>query len=147
MNAMLDQAGEDESVYGRMSRLLDLKLDSESDAVRVIANGISPRTYKRVAGKLKFPVALVAPESTVRRRLLANDRFTEAESERLVRLTRVFAEASQLFGSEDAALAWLNTPAEYLPEQPPVTPMALAASDAGARLVESHIRRTAHGFF
>jgi putative toxin-antitoxin system antitoxin component (TIGR02293 family) len=147
MNAAFDRVPQIESVFTRMAKLLDLKLGSETDAVRLIANGISPRAYKRVADKLKFPPALVAPESTVRRRLASNSRFTEAESERVVRLARVFAEAVQLFEDEATALAWLNAPSEYLPGQPPITPMALAASDAGARLIESHIRRTAHGMF
>lgn len=113
----------------------------------MVNKGISARTYRRVAGKLRFAANLVAPESTVRRRLFSKRRFTEAESERILRLARVFAEAVRLFGDEEAALEWLNTPADYLPGRPPITPMALAATDAGARLIESHIRRTAHGVF
>jgi putative toxin-antitoxin system antitoxin component (TIGR02293 family) len=89
----------------------------------------------------------VAPESTVRRRLSANARFTEAESERLIRLARVYAEAVELFGDEDCALQWLNRADTYIPGQPPVTPIRLAVKDSGARLIESHIRRTAHGIF
>lgn len=147
MSAVAKPVVANESVFTRMGELLDLKLGSESDTVRVIANGITPRTYKRVVGRLKFPVTLVAPESTVRRRLSTNSRFTQGESERVIRLTRVYAEAVELFGNAEAALQWLKTPATYLQGQPPITPMELAASDAGARLIESHIRRTAHGIF
>lgn len=147
MSAVAKSLAGNESVLTRMGELLDLKLGSESDTVRVIANGITPRTYKRVVGRLKFPAALVAPESTVRRRLSTNSRFTQDESERVIRLTRVYAEAVELFGNAKAALEWLKTPASYLSGQPPITPMELAASDAGARLIESHIRRTAHGIF
>lgn len=147
MSAVIDPAQAPESVLGHMSKLLDLKLDSESDTVRVITSGLTARTYKRVARRLKFPATLVAPESTVRRRLSSKGRFTEAESERVVRLARVYAEAVQLFGDEDAALDWFKTPARYLSGGPDITPMALSATDAGARLIESHIRRTAHGIF
>jgi putative toxin-antitoxin system antitoxin component (TIGR02293 family) len=146
MNAVLQPVAEVENVFTRMGRLLDLKILSEMDAHRIVTQGISSRTYQRVAAKLGFPSDLVAPESTVRRRLTQNSRFTEAESERVVRLTRVFAEAAELFGDESAALSWFKTPAEYLHDHKPITPMALAATDAGARLVESHIRRTAYGF-
>jgi putative toxin-antitoxin system antitoxin component (TIGR02293 family) len=146
MNAVLQHVPEVENVFTRMGRLLDLKIHSEVDALRIVTQGISSRTYQRVAARLGLPADLVAPESTVRRRLLQNSRFSEAESERVVRLARVFAEASELFGDEQAALNWFRAPAEYLHDQAPITPMALAATDAGARLVESHIRRTAYGF-
>jgi putative toxin-antitoxin system antitoxin component (TIGR02293 family) len=135
------------SVYAHMSRLLDVKLNSETDAVRLATRGVTTRSYRRVARKLQIPSSLVAPESTVRRRLSANARFTEAESERLIRLARVYAEAVELFGDEDRALQWLNRAETYIPGQPPVTPIRLAVKDSGARLIESHIRRTAHGIF
>jgi putative toxin-antitoxin system antitoxin component (TIGR02293 family) len=130
-----------------MSKLLDVKLNSETDAVRLATLGVSTRSYRRVARKLRIPSSLVAPESTVRRRLNANARFTEAESERLIRLARVYAEAVELFGDEEKALQWLNTPDTYIPGQPPITPFQLASKDSGARLIESHIRRTAYGIF
>lgn len=135
-----------ENVFTRMGRLLDLKVDSEVDVIHLVSRGITGRTYKRVASKLGLPANLVAPESTVRRRLVIGGRFTEAESERVVRLARVFSEAVELFGDESAALEWFNTPADYLRDQASITPMALASTDAGARLVESHISRTAYGF-
>lgn len=147
MKAHPEAPAQAESIFHRMSKLLGLKLDSECDVVRVVANGISAYTYKRIVGKLKFPATLVASESTVRRRLASNGRFTTAESERIVRLSRVFAEAVQLFGNEEAALKWLNTSADYVPGQLPITPMALAVSDCGARLIESHIHRTAWGIY
>jgi uncharacterized protein (DUF2384 family) len=52
-----------------------------------------------------------------------------------------------LFGDDKAAQEWLNTPEDYLKNQRPITPLTLAASDAGARLIEAHLLRTAHGVF
>lgn len=135
------------SMFAHMSKLLDVKLTSETDAVRLATLGVSTRSFRRVARKLGIPSSLVAPESTVRRRLSTNSRFTEAESERLIRLARVYAEAIELFGNEEQAVKWLNTPETFIPRQSPVTPIQLAAKDSGARLIESHIRRTAHGVF
>jgi putative toxin-antitoxin system antitoxin component (TIGR02293 family) len=109
---------------------------------------VSWSLFPRVASKLGLSASLVAPESTIRRRLSSNVRFSEAESERVVRLTRVYAEAVELFGGDEAAaLLWLNTPADYLPDQPAISPLHLSGMDSGARLIESHIRRTAHGIF
>lgn len=135
-----------ETVFTRMARLLDLKLESDADAVRLVTQGLSVHSYKRMADKLRFPANLVAPESTVRRRL-TEGRFSEVESERVIRVARVFAEAVELFGDEDMALTWFTTPADYLEGDAPVTPLALAATDNGARLIESRIQRTAHGMF
>jgi putative toxin-antitoxin system antitoxin component (TIGR02293 family) len=147
MSALPDLPVHTKSVFAQMSKLLGLRLDSERDVIRVVATGISTHAYRRAVGKLKFPAILVGPERTVRRRLASNSRFTAAESERIVRLTRVFAEVLQLFGNEEAALKWLNTPGNYVPKHIPVTPMTLAATDSGARLVESYIYRTAHGIY
>ena len=147
MGTLPDPFVHTESVFTRMSKLLGLKFESEHDVVRAVAAGISAGTYKRVVKKLKISAVLVASESTVRRRLASNSRFTADESERVVRLTRVFAEATQLFGNEEAALKWLNTPGEYVPKHIPITPMTLAATDSGARLVESYLYKTAHGIY
>jgi putative toxin-antitoxin system antitoxin component (TIGR02293 family) len=136
-----------DSVFARMARLLDVKLGSEMDAVRVVAAGLTANSYNRAFNKLGFSPSLVAPESTIRRRLAAKGRFTPAESERLVRIARVYSEAVELFGDEAAALRWLTTAEEYLRDQKPVTPLQLSATDSGARLIESHLRRTAHGMF
>jgi putative toxin-antitoxin system antitoxin component (TIGR02293 family) len=130
-----------ESVYTRMSRLLDLKIESEVDAVRVAKEGISSRSYQRVADKLRL-----AATSTTRRSLAKKGRLNWAESERILRLIRVYSEADQLFGDERATLEWLHAPADFLQNGSPVTPLRLAESDSGARLVETLIRRTAHGF-
>lgn len=133
--------------YSRMSDLLDAEISDETDIVRLTETGISSRAFKRAAKALGFAHALIAPETTVRRRLKGNERFSEAESERLIRLTRVYAEAVELFGDEAAALNWLNTPQTFIPGDAPISPMALSSKDSGARLVEALLRRTAHGMF
>lgn len=72
--------------------------------------------------------------------------MTPAETKRS-RIARVVAEAIELFGDEKAALAWLNTAADFLHDGNEVTPIKLAETASGARLVESLIQRTAHGIF
>ncbi|WP_158601684.1 antitoxin Xre-like helix-turn-helix domain-containing protein [Solilutibacter pythonis] len=133
--------------YSQMADLLDADIANEADIVRLTETGVGARAYKRAAKVLGFPHSLIAPETTVRRRLKENARFSEAESERLIRLARVYAEAVALFGDEAAALQWLNTPQAFIPGDAPVSPLRLSAKDSGARLVESLMRRTAHGMF
>jgi uncharacterized protein (DUF2384 family) len=52
-----------------------------------------------------------------------------------------------LFGDEKTALSWLNTPGSFLPGKNEMTPMKLAETDSGVRMVESMIQRTARGLF
>ena len=50
----------------------------------------------------------------------------------MVRLTRVYVEAVELFGGDEAALLWLNTPADYLPDEPTISPLHLSMMDIAA---------------
>jgi len=136
-----------QSVYARMSALLGVALRSEADAVKVVTKGLSAKSYRHLAKKLGFEAKLIAPESTVRRRLENDSRFTQCESERLLRLARIFAEATELFGDETRAKTWVKTPANYLPDLGPVTPLEVCSTEPGARLIEGHLLRTAHGIF
>ncbi|MGH8192067.1 MAG: hypothetical protein ACREP2_11535 [Rhodanobacteraceae bacterium] len=145
MNAQI--APNRESVFTRIGRLLDLKVESEADLFRIGQGGITSHAFRRATSKLDLPLDLIGPATTIRRRLEANQRFNTAESERLLRVARVYAEAAALFGDEAATKAWMNAATEFVPGQPPVTPVQLATSDSGARLIEATILRTAHGIF
>jgi putative toxin-antitoxin system antitoxin component (TIGR02293 family) len=166
-----------ETVYTRMGQMLGTPIKSEADAWRIVNLGIPTKRYVILAKRLKLAPNAVASESTLRRRLkmierrerrvrhvkeqrsrvakvltkkakqAVEARLTPAETERLMRITRVVSEATQLFGDEKAALSWLNTPSDYLHDEKEVTPMKLAETDSGARMVESMIQRTAHGIF
>lgn len=141
----LPPAGEDR--FARMSAVLLAPIRTEIDTVRLAEAGVSAAGYRQAAKVLGFPHSLIAPETTVRRRLKENAHFSEAESERLIRLARIYAEAVELFGHEAAALEWLNTPQPFIPGEPAISPLWLAAKDSGARLVEALMRRTAYGIF
>jgi putative toxin-antitoxin system antitoxin component (TIGR02293 family) len=135
------------SAIDRMGRLLDLPLHSETDLVRAVTDGLPASTLRRLTEALDVDPALVGPESTIRRRLQDNARFTTDESERMVRIARVYTLAMDLFGEDRAARAWLEARQDYLPDAPPISPFELAVTDAGARLVEQLLLRTAHGIF
>lgn len=136
-----------EAIFPTMCRLLGIKVESETDLLRIVGQGLSPRVYKRVMKKLDLPLDLIGPATAMRRRIRGNERLNQTESERLLRVARVYSEAVRLFRDDASAMAWMNTPAELISGQPSVKPMRLAAYDSGARLLESNIRRTAHGLF
>jgi putative toxin-antitoxin system antitoxin component (TIGR02293 family) len=142
-----DVVREPTTLFDRMGRLLDQSLRSESDIVRMVDAGLPASAFTHLTRSLSIGHELIAPESTIRRRVQDNQRFTTDESERMVRIARVHALAAELFGDETAAQAWLNAPAVYVPDAIAVTPYKLSVTDAGARLVEDMLLRTAHGVF
>lgn len=141
------RAGAEATVFDRMGRLLDQPLRSESDLVRAVDAGLPAAAFAQLTRSLDIDHGLIAPESTLRRRVQDNMRFTTDESERMVRIARVHALAVDLFGDEAAAQTWLNAPGAYVPGAAAVSPYKLSVTDSGARLVEELLLRTAHGMF
>ena len=92
------------NVYERMSRVLDLKLESEADAVRAIGKGLSASAVRRAVHKLQVDEVLVAPVTTIRRRFKDNARFSVDESERVGRIPTVGVLVVRGFGFGRAKL-------------------------------------------
>jgi putative toxin-antitoxin system antitoxin component (TIGR02293 family) len=70
-------------------------------------------------------------------------KFEPEESDRLLRIARVFARGLELFeGNVDAARTWLTS---HHPALGRLTPLELAKTDVGANLVESLIGRLEFG--
>ena len=84
---------------------------------------------------------LVLPRKTLahRRKL---GRLTPEQSDRLVRVARLLAEAAATFGTAQRAGTWLRRPTTALAGQ---APLSLLDTDAGARAVETLLGRIAHG--
>ncbi|HTT36872.1 MAG TPA: antitoxin Xre/MbcA/ParS toxin-binding domain-containing protein [Burkholderiales bacterium] len=66
------------------------------------------------------------------------------EADRLLRVARVVAEATRVFGSEDKAARWLKTAHPVLDE---ATPFSLLDSDAGVKAVTDELTRIDYGDF
>lgn len=85
----------------------------------------------------------IKPRTLSRRK--GEGRLKPEESDRLLRASRVFGRALQLFeGNAEAARNWLFTPRPALGG---VVPLAMARTDVGAREVEDLIGRLEHGVF
>ena len=129
--------------------LLGLDAFDAGTILRRVSNGLSYRSYEVFRKNLGFSSErllniLDIPRRTLLRRK-QEGRFSPAESDRLVRLSRLVAKAVLLFeGNRDAALEWLSTPRAALGG---ATPFALAASEVGGREVEALIDRLEHGVF
>jgi putative toxin-antitoxin system antitoxin component (TIGR02293 family) len=135
------------TTYARMGKLLGTAISSESDLVRIVNMGLPSAALDCLSESIQLDPALIGSESTVRRRKMEQQPFSVEESERLVRIARTTAMALELFGETQAASAWLSNRVDYLSDARPISPIALSATDAGARFVESMMLRTAHGIF
>jgi len=84
------------------------------------------------------------PSRTLSRRK-QEGRFRQAESDRLMRASRIFARALDLFeGNRDSAKKWLIEPQPALSG---ATPIVIARTEVGALEVERLIGRLEHGVF
>lgn len=86
---------------------------------------------------------LIAPRRTYEGRLQRGSRLTTAESERVLRIARIAAQAESILGT-DAAAAWLRAPAMALGGH---MPLDLLATEPGGRVVEDELARIDYGLY
>lgn len=127
--------------------LLGLQTFDAVDLMRKVQTGLPFRAFERFMGSLDLPKSLVCtftqiPARTLSRRKQEGKLLPE-ESDRLLRASRIFALALQLFEGDVAATrAWLVSPQAALGG---TSPLEFASTDLGAREVESLIGRLEYG--
>jgi putative toxin-antitoxin system antitoxin component (TIGR02293 family) len=109
--------------------------------------GLAYRALDRFARETELPLGALGqliqiPSRTLVRRK-TEGRLQPEESDRLLRVSRIFGLAIDLFeGDRVAALHWLSMSQHALGNE---TPLSLIQTDVGAREVESLIGRLEHG--
>lgn len=128
---------------------LGLSVGSTDDLIREVCKGLPFKTLESLSMESGISVSELAsiveiPERTLARRKAAG-RLGRDESERLLRLSRVFEKTVQLFNGDVAeAVSWLRRPRRALANH---TPLAYSATELGAREVENLIGQLEHGVF
>lgn len=131
----------------RYAELLGLHTFDTPGLVRKVREGLSFASYERLLKAMALTndaasELLQIPARTLSRRR-EEGRLHADESDRLLRVARLFARVLELCeGDEDAARAWLISPAEGLGR---ATPLEYASTEVGAREVEALIGRIEHG--
>ena len=88
-------------------------------------------------------ILFISPRSLQRRKI--EGRLHTDESDRLLRLSRIFGLAIELFeGHKDAAITWMS---ERLPVLGLASPLEMSKTEPGALEVERLIGRLEHGVF
>ena len=136
-----------QSLCARMGQLVGQPIRSEMDLVVMVTTGLPAKSVGTLKQAVELDTELVAPETTLRRRIQEKRPLSTDESERMIRIARITSLAERLFDDRELAHAWMNAPARYIDGAEPITPMALSATDPGARLLESIILRTEYGMF
>jgi putative toxin-antitoxin system antitoxin component (TIGR02293 family) len=131
------------------SRLLGVRVRTAVELVAHVQRGFSYAAFERLQRALGMPAQELAecvqiPTRTLLRRR-ESGRLLPEESDRLLRVARVFQQAVELFeGDEGRARQWLNSPKRALGDH---TPLDWMRTEAGAREVENLIGRLEHGVF
>ncbi len=132
-----------------LSDFLPVPANDVSQLVRVIERGLPVSDLERFQIESGLPMSRIAKLIRIPPRTLARRReegkLSAEESDRLVRLARLLASATNLFaGDVTAAVAWLAKPLAALGG---TVPLEAAETEAGAHEVERVIQQLEHGVF
>ncbi|MDQ3817986.1 MAG: DUF2384 domain-containing protein [Acidobacteriota bacterium] len=129
--------------------LLGMKKFETDELLKQVAKGFPFRVMERLGRNLGLSMKELADLAQIRLRTLhrrkGEGRLQPDESDRLLRVSRVFARAIELFEGDDrAARRWLSSPQRALGGS---TPLSLAKTEFGALEVQRLIGRLEHGVF
>lgn len=117
-------------------------------AILQIKSGLSVKAFFALKSQLNISseelahIVGIAPRTLLRRK--QQGRLRKEESERLVRLQRLFHKALDVFEDRAASQSWFNSPQLALGGK---TPLNYADTELGAREVENLLGRIEHGVF
>lgn len=129
--------------------LLGLDYFDLPSIVKAIEKGFTWKTFERFVDNLGLPAEQLADVLGIPRRTLARrkveGRLKSDESDRLLRLARVYGNALDLFDSDrNAAVLWLTDDNIALGG---VAPLEYARTEVGADEVENLVGQIQHGIF
>jgi len=125
--------------------VLGADVRSQADLALAVRNRLPLSALKGLAraGLSEQEIELfVIPQRTRRHRANRQQPLTVDESDRAVRLLRVQTLAEDTFGEAEKANRWLRRPLLELGNE---TPLAVAQTEAGARVIEAILGKIAWG--
>lgn len=142
---------ETEAIAGILGgrKVLGKAVRKPDDLALLVRKGLPAGSVTALAEKLHLGSTVLSrklgiPLRTLTRRLSQASLLTPAESDRTVRVARVYANAIEMIGDEAKAIEWLNTPNRALGGERPIDRLD---TDIGARGVEDILGRVAYGVY
>jgi len=129
--------------------LMGLRTFDIPQLLQLVAKGFPISAYDHLARNLGLRTERLLEVTDIPRRTLirrrAEGRFSPSESDRLLRTSRLFGKALDLFeGDREAALEWLMSSQTALGG---AIPLDVAKTDVGTREVEAVLTRLEYGVF
>jgi len=130
-------------------KTLGKSVKSSDDLAHLVRKGLPATSVTALAEKLHVANAVLSrklgiPQRTLTRRLSQRRHFTQAESDRIMRVARILAHAVEMLGDEEKSAEWLRTPNRALGGGQPLDQLD---TDVGARMVEDVLGRIAYGVY
>lgn len=130
-------------------KVLRKLIKNPDDLAQLVRKGLPAGSVSALAERLHVGNSILSrklgiPQRTLTRRLSNASLLTPAESDRTVRMARVYANAVEMIGDEAKAIEWLNTPNRALGGERPLDQLD---TDMGARMVEDILGRIAYGVY
>ena len=130
-------------------KVLGRAITKPDDLAHLVRKGLPAGSVTALAEKLHVGSTLLSrklriPLRTLTRRLSQASVLTPAESDRTVRMARIYANAIEMIGDEEKAIEWLSTPNRALGGEKPIDQLD---TDTSARMVEDILGRIAYGVY
>ena len=130
-------------------KVLGKAIRNADDLADLIRKGLPAGSVTALAERLRVSNGVLSrtlgiPQRTLTRRVSQASLLTPAESDRTVRMARVYASAIEMIGDEEKAIQWLSTPNRALGGSRPLDQLD---TDTGARMVEDVLGRIAYGVY
>jgi putative toxin-antitoxin system antitoxin component (TIGR02293 family) len=144
--ALTSTAGDSRHDY---TKLIGVKVKNPVELVRHVEKGLAFTTVEALQQQMDLATKEMARLLDIKFRTFLRrkeaGRLQPAESDRVLRASRLFARAQDLFdGDQEAARGWLMKPQRALGG---AIPLEIAKTEVGAREVERIIGRLEHGVF
>ena len=127
---------------------IGIKSKNIDDLIRKIQRGFPVSSFEKLRRKLDFSDNLLSQVINIPKRTLTRrkqqGRLNVVESEKLLRIARLYDKALEVFEDEEAAEKWLKEPARGLGG---VIPLEYAKTEIGAQEIEKLLIRIEHGVF
>lgn len=136
----------DAGFYARLQGKLGVPgIHSDQDLVELVERRLPASAVQALvaSGLLDAEVyGLIVPRRTLAHRRAKREPLSREESDKAVRVARITSLAEQNFGESDRAWRWMRKPKLRFQGR---TPIAMLATEAGARLVEEMIYQVDDG--
>jgi putative toxin-antitoxin system antitoxin component (TIGR02293 family) len=131
------------------AKLIGVKVKNPVDLVKHVEKGLAFTAVEALQRQMDLATKEMARLLDIKFRTFLRrkeaGRLQPAESDRVIRTSRLFARAQDLFdGNQEAARGWLMTPQRALGG---AIPLEIAKTEVGAREVEKIIGRLEQGVF